>query len=89
MKIPEIGPGEFPQIKRTARAQPATPAAAPAPAHDTVEVGADALIINRLRGKLNDPAELDARVHEIRQQIAEGRYHPDAREIALRMLGQK
>jgi flagellar biosynthesis anti-sigma factor FlgM len=56
---------------------------------DRVELSAGARLRLRLRQEIGDPTAVDeGRVAELRAQIAEGRYAPDARAIAARLLGE-
>ena len=86
MKIPEIGPGEIPQLKKPAKARPAELTSAVAP-RDTVEVGTDALLVSRLRAKLIESAAPNPRVAELQQQVANGTYEPDPGELARILFG--
>lgn len=86
MKIPEIGPGEIPQLKKPAKPRVAegTPASAP---RDTVEVGSEALQVNRLRAKLTESAQSNPRVAELQQQVKDGSYAPDPGQLARILFG--
>lgn len=87
MKIPEIGPGgDIPQIKKTARPRP-TEAPKAAGSTDTVSVGSDALLVSRLRSKLTESAQPNPRVAELREQVEQGTYQPDAGRLARILFG--
>jgi len=87
MKIPEIGPGEFPQIKKVGKVRQAEKPQTAPPAHDTVDLGSEALLVSRLKTKLPEAAQPNARVAELTQQVEQGTYQPDPNDIAARLLG--
>jgi len=89
MKIPEIGPGEIPQLKKAARPRPTeAPKAAGGPT-DTVAVASDALLVSRLRSKLTEQAAPNPRVEELREQVEQGTYQPDAGKLARILFGME